>query len=61
VVNEVFTPSEDAIAEAEAVVRAFDDAVAAGAGVATLANGQFIDAPIAARAKAVLALAALLK
>ncbi|MGH9839801.1 MAG: HpcH/HpaI aldolase/citrate lyase family protein [Blastocatellia bacterium] len=61
VVNEVFTPTQEAIAEAEAVVRAFDEAVASGAGVATLANGQFIDAPIVARAKAVLTLAASLR
>jgi len=43
IVNRVFAPSEEEIAKAEAVVRAYDDAVAAGRGAATH-EGRMIDA-----------------
>lgn len=57
IVHEVFTPKPQAIHEARAIVQAFEAAQATGMGVATLANGQFIDAPIVERARALLALA----
>ncbi len=57
VIHEVFTPQADAVHEARAIVEAFERAQAVGAGVATLANGQFVDAPIVERARAVLSLA----
>jgi citrate lyase subunit beta/citryl-CoA lyase len=43
IVNAVFAPSDDEIAKAEAVVRAYEDAVAAGRGAATH-EGRMIDA-----------------
>ena len=43
IVNRVFEPSEEEIAKAEAVVRAYENAVAAGRGAATH-DGRMIDA-----------------
>ena len=57
IIHEVFTPKAEQINEARAVVEAFEQAHTAGAGVATLANGQFVDAPLVERARAVLSLA----
>ncbi len=53
-VNAAFTPSEDEIARAEAVVAAFEAAAAEGREVAVL-DGQFIDAPVLRQARSVLA------
>jgi citrate lyase subunit beta / citryl-CoA lyase len=53
IINDVFTPGAEEIARAEAVVQAFEQSES---GVATLPNGQFIDAPVADRARAVLKL-----
>jgi citrate lyase subunit beta/citryl-CoA lyase len=53
VIHEAFTPSAETIAEARAIVQTFD---ASATGVATLPDGQFLDAPIVARARAILAL-----
>jgi citrate lyase subunit beta / citryl-CoA lyase len=55
VVQEVFTPSAAAIARAERVVAALADAEAAGRGAVTL-DGEFVDAAVVARARALLAL-----
>ena len=55
VLNEAFAPSEAEIAWARKVVAANAEAAAAGNGAFTL-EGRFIDAPIAARAEAVIAL-----
>jgi citrate lyase beta subunit len=53
VVNAVFGPSEEEVARAEAVVRAYEDAVAAGKGVATH-DGRMIDAASLRMARAIL-------
>lgn len=50
VIREVFLPREDEVAWAEAVL----EALAAAGGVATLADGQMVDAAMAARARAIL-------
>ncbi|MEQ6902552.1 CoA ester lyase [Nocardioides sp. YIM 152588] len=52
VINEVFTPSEEALAEAEDVLAAL---AAAGSGVAVDARGRMIDEAVARHARAVLA------
>jgi citrate lyase subunit beta / citryl-CoA lyase len=57
VIHEVFTPHPEAVNEARAIIAAFEQAQATGAAIATLANGQFVDAPIVERARAVLSLA----
>lgn len=57
IVHEVFTPKTATVAEARAIVAAFEQAQSSGAAVATLASGQFVDAPIVERARAVLSLA----
>lgn len=54
VLNEGFSPSEREVAEAEAVVEAFDAAREAGRGAVAL-NGRMIDRPVVERARAVLA------
>ena len=53
-VNAAFTPSDDEIARAEAVVAAFEEAAAEGRVVAVL-DGEFIDAAVMRWARAVLA------
>jgi len=55
VVHSAFTPSEREIDHAERVVRALEEAEAARSGVAVL-NGRMIDAPVAAKARKILAL-----
>ncbi|MBI1762478.1 MAG: CoA ester lyase [Acidobacteria bacterium] len=57
VIHEVFTPQAAAVNEAQAIVAAFEQAQTTGAAVTTLANGQFVDAPLVERARAVLSLA----
>ncbi|MDE3112849.1 MAG: CoA ester lyase [Chloroflexota bacterium] len=57
-INAAFSPSDDEIADAEALLAAFDKAVAAGAGVATY-QGRMIDRPLALAARRVLARAGL--
>ena len=56
VVHSAFTPSEREIDHAERVVRALEEAEASRSGVAVL-NGRMIDAPVAAKARRILALA----
>ena len=53
IVNRVFVPSADEIARAEAIVRAFDAAVAAGQGAA-VHDGRMIDAASVRMARAIL-------
>jgi citrate lyase beta subunit len=53
-INEAFSPTDDEIARAEAVLDVFRRALGAGNGVATL-NGRMIDRPVALAAERVLA------
>lgn len=53
-VNKVFTPSDQEIAKAQAVLDAYQDALAKKSGVISL-NGKMIDAPMITRAERVLA------
>ena len=53
-VNQVFTPSEDEVAQARRVVQTFESAVAQGQASVSL-DGKMIDAPVAERAKNLLA------
>ena len=55
-VNQVFLPSDDEIAQARRVVQAFEAAVEQGQ-ASTSIDGKMIDAPVAERARKVLALA----
>lgn len=57
VLNEAFTPDSAAVAEAQRIVDAMAVGLAAGQGAVRL-DGRMIDAPVAARAERVLALAA---
>lgn len=57
VVNAAFTPSEERVAWARAIVLAYEAAIARGSGVVSV-NGQMIDAPVVVRARSVLAAAA---
>lgn len=60
VVHGIFTPSADEVARAEKVVAAFERAEAEGS-ASIQVDGQFVDYPIVARARRVLALAAAVK
>ena len=53
VIHEIFTPTSAQLDEARAIVAA----VADGQAAATLANGQFVDAPVVERARQLIALA----
>jgi citrate lyase subunit beta/citryl-CoA lyase len=57
VVNEVFTPSEDELAAARALVERYDAALAAGEGVFTDDNGRMVDLAVVRQARRTLALA----
>ena len=50
VINQVFSPSPEEIAYAEAVLSAYEEGIAQGKGVVSL-EGKMIDAPVVARAK----------
>jgi citrate lyase subunit beta/citryl-CoA lyase len=54
VVNEAFTPSADEVVRARAVVAAYEQAAAAGAGAVAL-DGEMIDLPVVERARGILA------
>ena len=56
VIDEVFTPSEAKLARAREIVAAFDASESEGVGNIDV-SGQFIDYPVAHRAKALIALA----
>jgi citrate lyase subunit beta/citryl-CoA lyase len=60
VVNNLFSPTAEDIAEAQRIVDAFVAAEADGAGAVQL-DGKFIDYPVVAKAKRILSLAACLK
>jgi citrate lyase subunit beta/citryl-CoA lyase len=55
-VNKVFTPTTAAIAAARRIIKAYDEGVASGAGAISV-DGRMVDAPIAERARALVALA----
>jgi citrate lyase subunit beta / citryl-CoA lyase len=57
VVNEVFTPASAQVAEARAIIEAFDRAAATGSGSFALENGQFVDRAVVERARALVELA----
>ena len=57
IIHEVFTPQPKAVAEARVIVAAFEQTQLTGAAVTTLTSGQFVDAPLVERARAVLSLA----
>jgi citrate lyase subunit beta/citryl-CoA lyase len=57
VIHEVFSPRLEALAWAREVVEAFERAAAGGSGAVTTTSGQFVDAAVARRARALLALA----
>lgn len=57
VVNGVFTPGPEEVASAERIVRAFEDAVAQG-NASIRVGAQFVDYPVAERARRTLARAA---
>jgi citrate lyase subunit beta / citryl-CoA lyase len=54
ILHEVFAPSEEDLAWARAVLKAFEEA---GGGASRLPNGEFVDIPVAARARRLLELA----
>jgi citrate lyase subunit beta/citryl-CoA lyase len=56
VANRSFSPSEEEISEARAIVAALAEAEAAGSGVASL-GGKMVDAPVALRARRIMAAA----
>ena len=58
--NEVFSPTPDEILYAEKVVKAFEEAQAAGLGSIQL-EGRFIDPPVVGRSRHILELASLTK
>ncbi len=55
IIHEVFTPTAEQVAEASALIEAFENAVAAGVGAVALANGQFVDRAVVERARAIVA------
>ena len=59
-VHRVFSPTDEEVARAEKIVAAFDEAEAEGSASIQI-DGQFVDYPIVARARRVLALAAAVK
>jgi len=60
IINEVFTPTSDQIAEARAIVLEFERAAATGRHAILMESGQFVDLAVVRRARAVLALAEIL-
>jgi citrate lyase subunit beta/citryl-CoA lyase len=57
VVNEVFTPSDDEVAEARDLIARFDAAMAAGDGVCLDARGRMVDEAVVRQARRLLSLA----
>jgi len=55
VVNDVFTPSQEEIAQAQQIVDAFDTAVASGSASIRI-GGQFVDYPVADKARRIIEL-----
>ncbi len=57
VANAVFTPSDDAVEDARALVTMFDQAVSEGRGVVVGPDGRMVDEAVVRRARSVIALA----
>ena len=57
IINAVFTPTPEEVAQARQIVEAASTAEAAGSGALQLPNGVFVDAPVVHRAEDVLRLA----
>jgi len=57
VIHEVFTPRPEEVRRAEELVRALEAAAAAGSGAVVTKDGQFVDAAVVRRARALLDLA----
>jgi citrate lyase subunit beta/citryl-CoA lyase len=53
-IREAFSPSGEELAWAQEVLHAFEKSLAAGVGAVKLADGTFIDAPVADRARSIL-------
>ena len=56
VINRIFTPSKDEIAQARRVIEAYEDALARGLGAVSV-DGRMVDAPVAERARGIIAAA----
>lgn len=57
VINEVFTPTEEEMAEAEDLLDRLEKAIASGAGAFAMEDGRFVDEAVVRRARSTLALA----
>ncbi|HKY75255.1 MAG TPA: CoA ester lyase [Acidimicrobiia bacterium] len=53
-IREAFSPSADEVAWARQVLETFEESLEAGVGAVKLADGTFIDAPVADRARSIL-------
>lgn len=53
-IREAFAPSAEEVAWARQVLDAFDESMEAGVGAVKLADGTFVDAPVAHRARSIL-------
>ncbi len=56
-INEVFTPTEDEIAEAKDFLERLEASAGAGTGAFTLEDGRFVDEAVVQSARSILALA----
>jgi len=56
VINRIFTPSKDEVERARRIVEAYEDALSQGLGAVSV-DGRMVDAPIAERARAIIAAA----
>lgn len=57
VINEVFTPTEEEVAEAKKLLQAMERAAASGTGAFALEDGRFVDEAVVRAARSTLALA----
>lgn len=53
-IRQAFSPSAEELAWAQEVLETFEESLAAGVGALKLADGTFIDAPVADRARSIL-------
>jgi citrate lyase subunit beta/citryl-CoA lyase len=56
IVNQIFTPTAEQVAEARAIIAAFERARSAGVAAVAMENGQFVDQAVVKRARAIIAL-----
>jgi citrate lyase subunit beta/citryl-CoA lyase len=56
IVNQIFTPTAEQVAEARAIIAAFEQARSAGVAAVAMENGQFVDQAVVKRARAIIAL-----